>query len=202
MLGESKDQHWYTPSTYIDYWCTKQKYNEGVLMDNYKTIEQSEYHKLLQEIRELKEAKKISCQDIVNKTIENNENVGINTVKKVFGTKYLEQTFDYNHTLIPIYNALLDKKDNDDPIIKILNTRLEIKRETIKQLEARLETKDQKHREREHFLMELINDLREELKDYRKEIEFKNEQIRHHNEAMDRKDKALKELYDKLLEKI
>ena len=171
-------------------------------MDNYKTIEQSEYHKLLQEIRELKEAKKISCQDIVNKTIENNENVGINTVKKVFGTKYLEQTFDYNHTLIPIYNALLDKKDNDDPIIKILNTRLEIKRETIKQLEVRLETKDQKHREREHFLMELINDLREELKDYRKEIVFKNEQIRHHNEAMDRKDKALKELYDKLLEKI
>lgn len=202
MLGESKDQHRYTPSTYIGYWCTKQKYNEGVLMDNYKTIEQSEYHKLLQEIRELKEAKKISCQDIVNKTIENNENVGINTVKKVFGTKYLEQTFDYNHTLIPIYNALLDKKDNDDPIIKILNTRLEIKRETIKQLEARLEAKDQKHREREHFLMELINDLREELKDYRKEIVFKNEQIRHHNEAMDRKDKALKELYDKLLEKI
>ena len=202
MLGESKDQHRYTPSTYIGHWCTKQKYNEGVLMDNYKTIEQSEYHKLLQEIRELKEAKKISCQDIVNKTIENNENVGINTVKKVFGTKYLEQTFDYNHTLIPIYNALLDKKDNDDPIIKILNTRLEIKRETIKQLEVRLETKDQKHREREHFLMELINDLREELKDYRKEIVFKNEQIRHHNEAMDRKDKALKELYDKLLEKI
>lgn len=177
-------------------------------MDNYKTIEQSEYHKLLQEIRELKEAKKISCQDIVNKTIENKEGVGINTVKKVFGTKYLEQTFDYNHTLIPIYNALLDKKDNDDPIVKILHTRLEIKRETIKQLEARLETQEQKHIEREHFLMELINDLRDELKDYRKEINFKNEQIKHHNDAMDRKDneigdlnKELKQLFYKLIEK-
>jgi hypothetical protein len=59
--------------------------------------------------------------------------------KKVFGPKYLEQTFDYNHTLIPIYNALVDKSDNDDPINKILNTRLEIKREQIKQLETRLE---------------------------------------------------------------
>ena len=170
-------------------------------MDNTKTtIDHSEYLKLLEELRELKDIKKISCQDIVNKTIENEEAVGINTVKKVFGPKYLEQTFDYNHTLIPIYNALLDKNDNDDPIIKILNTRLEIKRATNKELEKRLEAKEQKHREREQFLKEMINDLRQEIKDYREEINFKNEQIRHHNEAMDRKDALIKELYEKLIE--
>lgn len=169
-------------------------------MENITNIDNSEYLKLLQEIRELKDTKKISCQDIVNKTVNNGEGVSINTVKKVFGPKYLEQNFDYNNTLIPIYNALLDKKDNDDPIIKILNTRLEIKRETIKQLETRLELKEQKHKEREQFLMELINDLRQELKDYREEIKFKNEQIRHHNDAMDRKDATLKELYTKIIE--
>ena len=171
-------------------------------MGNYEPIiEQSEYLKLLHEIRELKDIKKISNSDIVNKTIENGESVCLSSVKKVFGAKYLESNFDYNHTLIPIYNALVDKQDNDDPINKILNTRLEIKREQIKVLEARLESTEQKHKDREQFLMELINDLRQELKDYRDEIKFKNEQIRHHNEAMDRKDATLKDVYNRLLEK-
>lgn len=169
-------------------------------MDNFNpTIENSEYLKLLQEIRELKDIKKFSNQDIADKTEENGESVSIQTVKKVFGPKYLEQTFDYNHTLIPIYNALVDKSDNDDPINRILNTRLEIKREQIKQLEIRLEAKEQKFKEREYFLMELINDLRQELKDYREEINFKNEQIRHHNSSMDKKDVKIRELYDELI---
>lgn len=170
--------------------------------NNYNpTIDKTEYVKLLQEIRELKDIKMLSNKDIAYKTEENGERVCEQTVKKVFGPKYMETTFDYNHTLIPIYNALVDKQDNDDPVIKILNTRLEIKKENIRQLECRLEAKEQKHKDREHFLMEIINDLRQELKDYRKEIDFKNEQIKHHNEAINRKDAVLKELYDKLLEK-
>lgn len=155
-------------------------------MDNFNpTIENSEYLKLLQEIRELKDIKKFSNQDIADKTVENGESVSVQTIKKVFGPKYLEQTFDYNHTLIPIYNALVDKSDKDDPINRILNTRLEIKREQIKQLEIRLEAKEQKHKDREAFLME-------QIAFYKDQIKFKDDEIKRFQENIDRKDAMLR----------
>lgn len=169
-------------------------------MGNFEpVIEQTEYLKLLHEIRELKDIKKISNQDIVDKTIENGEGVCLSSVKKVFGSKFLESNFDYNHTLIPIYNALVDKTDNDDPINKILNTRLEIKREQIKALELRLENKEQKHKDREQFYMDLIDFLQAQIKSKDEQINSKDEQIKHHNEAIDRKDAVIKELYSILI---
>lgn len=161
-------------------------------MDNFKPIiDDSEKMKFIQEIRDLKDLKKVSCQYIADKTEENNEKVSLSTVKNVFDAKK-NHNYDYNNTLIPIYNALVDRNDNDDPIIKILNTRLEIKKETIRQLESRLELKDLKHKDREEFYMQQIEFLQAQIK-------FKDEQIKHHNESIDRKDAVILELYSILI---
>ena len=88
---------------------------------------------------------------------------------------------------MPIFNALSGKENQDDPVIQILQTRLEIKNENIRQLEERLVSKDKKHKDREQFYMNQIEFLQSQ-------ISFKDEQIRHHNEAMDRKDAYIREL--------
>lgn len=170
-------------------------------MNNFKpTVTEVEQIKLITELKQLKELKKMTLQQIADKTRENGEEVSLSTVKNVFSDE-TKHSHDYTNTLVPIYNALCPASENDDLVVKTLQTRLEIKleiieqlKDNIKQLEDRLATKDVKHQDREQFFIDMINDLR-------KEIDFKNEQIRHHNEAMDRKDATLKELYNKLLEK-
>lgn len=170
-------------------------------MNNFNpTVNEVEQLKLINELKQLKKLKKMTLQQIADKTRENGEEVSLSTIKNVFSdeTKY---NHDYSNTLVPIYNALCPASESDDLVVKTLQTRLEIKleiieqlKDNIRQLEDRLEAKDVKHKDREQFFMEVIEELR-------KEIAFKNEQIRHHNEAMDRKDATLKELYNKLLEK-
>lgn len=167
-------------------------------------VDTSEQIKLIEELRDLKELRGMTNQEIVDKTIENGEPVSIASVKNVFSSNK-NQNFDYKHTLLPIFNALVDNEDNQDPVIQVYQTRLEIKNETIKQLEdqvksikaeyaERLSRKDEKNKKREQFFMD-------QIEKQASEIQFKNEQIRHHNEAMDRKDALIKELYDRLLEK-
>lgn len=163
-------------------------------MNNFKpTVTEVEQLKLITELKQLKELKKMTLQQIADKTRENGEEVSLSTIKNVFSEEK-NYRHDYTNTLLPIFNALSDKDNQDDPVIQILQTRLEIKNENIRQLEERLETKERKHKDREQFYMQQIEFLQAQ-------IQFKDEQIRHHNEAMDRKDATLKELYNKLLEK-
>ena len=162
-------------------------------MSNFKpTVDQSEQIKLIQELKDLKELKKMTFQQIADITKENGEEVSLSTIKNVFSEEK-NYRHDYTNTLLPIFNALSGKENQDDPVIQILQTRLEIKNENIRQLEERLVTKEKKYKDREQFYMNVIDHLQDEIK-------FKNEQIKHHNEAMDRKDATLKELYTKLLE--
>lgn len=161
-------------------------------MGNFKpTIDEAEQLKFIEELRDLRELKKITYEQIVERTEENGERVCLSTVKSVFSGEK-KHNHDYNNTLLPIFNALSDHDGEDNPYVQILQTRLEIKNEAIRQLEERLETKDRKAKDREKFYMNVIEHLQSE-------ITFKNEQIKHHNEAMDRKDKELKEVYDRLL---
>ena len=162
-------------------------------MSNFKpTVDQSEQIKLIQELKDLKELKKMTFQQIADITKENGEEVSLSTIKNVFSEEK-NYRHDYTNTLLPIFNALSGKENQDDPVIQILQTRLEIKNENIRQLEERLETKEKKYKDREQFYMNVIDHLQDEIK-------FKNEQIKHHNEAMDRKDQLIRELYAKLLE--
>ena len=153
---------------------------------------------LIEELKALRIEKGYTYQQIADETELRGCPVSLSTVKLVFSDKR-NHNHDYVNVLKPIADVLSSPSEDDALEFKTLQTRLELKDEVIKQYEERLEKKELKHKDREQFLMELINDLREELKDYRDEIKFKNEQIRHHNEAMDRKDALIRELYNKII---
>ena len=148
---------------------------------------------LISELKALRIEKGYTYQEIADKTEENGEAVSLSTIKLVFSDKY-NHDHDYNKVLKPIANVLMPPSEDDTLELKTLQTRLELKDEIINQLQTRIDTKEQKHKDREQFYMNQIEFLQAQ-------ISFKDEQIKHHNEAMDRKDKTLKELYTQLLNK-
>lgn len=141
---------------------------------------------LIQELRQLKEEKGYTFQDIVDMTEANGEGVSLSTVKKVFSDKCVHN-HDYEHTLRPIAEALSPESEDETLNEAIFRTRLQIKEEIIKQLKDRLNTKEEKWKDREEF-------LKEQLAFYRQQIGFKDEQIRLLNERIDRKDEVLRKV--------
>lgn len=148
---------------------------------------------LIEELKELREEKGMTYQQIADATEIMGCPVSLSTIKLVFSDKH-NHNHDYSNILKPIADVLSPPSVDDTIDKKALQTRLELKDEIISQLQARLDAKEKKHKDREQFYMDQIEFLQSQ-------INFKDEQIKHHNDAMDRKDAVLKELYDKLLEK-
>lgn len=139
---------------------------------------------LIRELKELRLQKGITYQQIVDGTVDNGEPVSLSTVKLVFSDTH-HHDHDYQHVLKPIANVLMPSDENDSLTTKILLTRLEYKDEIIEQLQTRLNTKEEKHRNREAFMMEQISF-------YKEQIQFKDSQIKRLNEAIDRKDEMIR----------
>ena len=154
-------------------------------MVNAKKIE------LIEDLKKLRAEKGMTYQQIADKTAENGMAVSLSTIKLVFSDKH-NHDHDYQNILKPIADVLSPPSDDDNITIKTLQARLDLKDEIINQYEQRLNVKEQKHKDREQFYMNLIEHLQAQ-------ISFKDEQIKHHNDAMDRKDKKLAELYERLL---
>ena len=172
-------------------------------MNSFKTqIEENEQIKLIEELRELKEVRKMTYQEISDNTVKNGEYVSVSNIKKVFSPEQ-KHRHDYNKTLVPIFNALNDSADKENPVNHVYQTRLEIKNATIRKLQdemndlkeeykERLKTKDEKHKDREQFFMDQIERLQDEIK-------FKNDEILRFRENIDRKDATIKELYSTII---
>ena len=163
--------------------------------------------KLIDELRELKDKKNVTYQDIAEKTAENGEPVSLSTVKKVFSDKY-NHDHDYTHVLKPIANVLMPPSVNDTLEVKILQTRLDLKDERIKELEERLEKKEYSYKERESFYKEQIEYFRNQTQNRDGHINNRDEHIknlddhiRHLNQAVERKDALIKALYEQLMNK-
>lgn len=146
---------------------------------------------LIRELKALRIEKGITYQEIADKTLANGEPVSLSTIKLVF-SETRTHDHDYKNVLKPISDVLTPPSDDDTLELKVLQTRLELKDEILNQYQERLAAKERKHKDRELFYMQQIEFLQQQ-------ISFKDEQIKHHNEAMDRKDKRISELYDKLL---
>lgn len=142
---------------------------------------------LIQELRQLKEEKGYTFQDIVDMTEANGEGVSLSTVKKVFSDK-CTHNHDYEHTLRPIAEALSPESEDETLNEAIFRTRLQIKEEIIRGLKERLEAKELKWKDREEF-------LKEQLLFYRQQIHFKDEQIKLLNERIDRRDELLRKFF-------
>lgn len=138
---------------------------------------------LIEELKQLRQQKEITLQQIADLTEENGEAVSISTIKQVFGNS--QHNHDYNKVLRPIMNVLMPSSDEDGLEVRILQTRLQLKDEIIDQLQERIEKKEQRHKDREEFLME-------QLGFYKEQICFKDSQIKRLNEAIDRKDEMIR----------
>lgn len=136
---------------------------------------------LIQELKELRQQKGMTYQQIADKTVENGEGVSLSTIKLVFSDTR-SHDHDYNNVLKPIANAL---SDEDTLEIKVLQTRLSLKDEIISQLRDRLARKEQRHRDQEAMLLE-------QLAFYRDEVKFKSEEIKRFQQNIDRKDAMLR----------
>lgn len=136
---------------------------------------------LIQELKELRQQKGMTYQQIADKTVANGEAVSLSTVKLVFSTTRTHD-HDYNNVLKPIANAL---SDEDTLEIKVLQTRLSLKDEIISQLRERLARKEQRYRDQEAMLLE-------QLAFYRDEVKFKSEEIKRFQQNIDRKDAMLR----------
>lgn len=140
---------------------------------------------LIAELKELRVKKKMTYQQIADATAEIGQAVSLSSVKSVFSNRQ-QHEHNYTHTLKPIADVLISPTEDDELEIKVLQTRLELKDEIIKQLRERVDNKEQKHKDREEFL---IN----QLKFAHEQIKFKDEQIKRLNQAIDRKDKMIRE---------
>lgn len=141
---------------------------------------------LIAELRQLRDKKGITYQQIVDSTTAIGQPVSLSTVKKVFNEKY-EHDYDYNNVLKPIADVLQSPGEEDDLEIKVLQTRLHIKEEIIRQLQERLAAKDYKYKEREEF-------LKLQIEFYTEQIRFKDDQIKRYQGNIDRKDAMIRKL--------
>ncbi len=138
----------------------------------------------IDELKELRKEKGISYQQIADETEANGEAVSLSTIKHVFSDKY-NHDHDWKNVLRPIANVLMPPTEDDDLETRALQTRLELNKEIIKQLQDRIEAKEQKHKDREAFLME-------QIAFYKDQIKFKDDEIKRFQENIDRKDAMLR----------
>lgn len=138
----------------------------------------------IDELKALRKEKGISYQQIADETEANGEAVSLSTIKHVFSDKY-NHDHDWKNVLRPIANVLMPPTEDDDLETRALQTRLELNKEIIKQLQDRLEAKEQKHKDREAFLME-------QIAFYKDQIKFKDDEIKRFQENIDRKDAMLR----------
>lgn len=156
------------------------KVKGGYYMVNAKKVE------LISELRQLRDKKGITYQQIVDATESIGYPVSLSTVKKVFNDNYTHD-HDYNNVLKPIADVLQSPGEEDDLELKVLQTRLQIKEEIIHQLEERLVNKDHKYKEREEF-------LKMQIEFYTEQIRFKDDQIKRYQGNIDRKDAMIRKL--------
>lgn len=145
----------------------------------------------IDELKELRKEKGVTYQQIADETEKNGEAVSLSTIKHVFSDKY-NHDHDWKSVLRPIANVLMPPSEDDDLETRALQTRLELNKEIIKQLQDRLETKEQKHKDREAFLLEQISFYKDQIVFYQDQMKVKDAEIKRFQENIDRKDSMLR----------
>ena len=145
----------------------------------------------IDELKELRKEKGVTYQQIADETEKNGEAVSLSTIKHVFSDKY-NHDHDWKSVLRPIANVLMPPSEDDDLETRALQTRLELNKEIIKQLQDRLETKEKKHKDREAFLLEQISFYKDQIVFYQDQMKVKDAEIKRFQENIDRKDSMLR----------
>jgi len=133
-------------------------------------------------LKAVKEEKQLSLDRILSIVEQNEEYVSKTTLSRVFANGSEEKTFNYENTIRPIANALLDienEEDDDSPDTKAYKSILKMKKDIISELQEEREKDKNRYHEK----------LAEETAKFQKELDFAMQQI-----AL--KDKRIDQLMD------
>ena len=140
---------------------------------------------LIIKLKEVREEKKLSYNDIFNLIEENGDFVSRSTIQRVFAEGSEDTSFKYEETIRPIAKALLDietiEADDDldiqanKTLLKIKIQRIEELEQKVRDLEAALSKEKLKYHEK----------LDKEREQHQRSIEFLKEQISLKDKRMD-----------------
>lgn len=158
---------------------------------------------LISRLKEVRQAKNLSYQDIVDLT---NGAVSKTTVSRVFADGSEEVSFRFDETLKPIAGVLLDVdnfEENDSTTVLAMKSLLRYKSDCIIELENQIkelnsELNGEKIKQQEKFDTErrLYNDR---ITFLLHQIELKDKRMDQLLEAVFQKDKQMKEMLERLI---
>lgn len=134
--------------------------------------------KLILQLKEVKQAKNLSLDQILKMLEDNGEFVSKSTLSRVFGDNSEEMDFRYETTLRPICDALLDIdniEEDDSSDVKAYKAILKLKKDII------LEMKEEVNAEKINYSQK----LEEETTKFQKSLEFVKNQIELKDQRID-----------------
>lgn len=157
-------------------------------------------------LKEVREEKKLSFQDIINLMEQNGDYIAKSTLSRVFSDGSEELHFKYEETIRPIANALLDIDHiEDDDVLDVIamKTLLQYKDRRIKELEKQiqeLEAQISKEKNKYHEKLEKERDQHQRSVEFLKnQIDLKDKRMDQLLEAVFTKDLQQQELLSKFL---
>ena len=145
--------------------------------------------RLLKQLKEVKQAKNLSLDQILKMIEDNGEYVSKSTLSRVFSDSSDDMDFRYDTTLRPICDALLDIENletDDSADIKAYKAILKLKKDII------LEMKEEVEEEKVNY----AEKLEEETTKFQRSLEFMSHQI----ELKDQRIDALMSLTTELMQ--
>lgn len=158
------------------------------------------------QLKKVREEKDLSYGNILDLMEKNGDFISKSTLSRLFAEGSEDETFNYESTIRPIANALLDIEDiepGDTPDTRAMKSLLKYKIERIEELERQIEDLKLSLAEEKVKYHEKLDIEREQS---RRSIEFLKEQISLKDKRMDQlleavftKDAQHKELLDTIL---
>ena len=142
-------------------------------------------------LREVRAEKNLSYDKILSMLEEDGEYTSKSTLSRLFGNKWEEYSFDYERTILPIANILLDVDNveaDDDLDTKAYKAILRLKKDIIQELEKKIETVENEEKAKYH------EKLAKETEKFQSTLDFMSHQI----ELKDKRIDLLMEANDRL----
>lgn len=135
---------------------------------------------LVEKIKKAREKQELSLNDmntIMKKKY--NYSLGTTTISRLLSGDYEADSFNYLHTLIPLYNAIVvDDESDADEKIEDMQAMLDYKLECIESLENELKREREKYKnDIEKIKSDYHKKLDKETKNFQEIMEFRSHQI-------------------------
>ena len=137
-------------------------------------------------LREVQKEKKLSYDKILSMMEGDGEFTSKSTLSRLFGNNWENYSFDYERTILPIANVLLDidtVEENDDVDTQAYKAVLKLKRVIIEGLEEKIKTVEDDEKAKYHAKLE------KETEKFQSSLDFMSHQI-------ELKDKRIDQLMD------